>query len=215
MEIEQVSRRIEAMYVAKGYDLGWRLLAGPWSTLEAAKTALITMNPGGKIPEAPLVSVEEGSAYVVETWGAAERGQSQLQVQIQKLFKLVGADPVGVLSGYFVPFRSPGWSDLDHKEEALAFGTELWRDLLGDHRPQLTLTLGRPIYERMRNLLAAKEVLAGPAGWGAVQLRASQYQGGVLIGLPHLSRFALMGDVSREENLLAFINAAQGLNSLR
>ena len=64
----EIADEVALEYALGGFGLGWRLLACPWANLASARVALITLNPGGAVYEPPAVSVEAGSAYVIENW---------------------------------------------------------------------------------------------------------------------------------------------------
>ena len=181
-----------------GYRLGWSLLACPWANLDAPDVALITRNPGGSDYEPRHLSNETGSSYVIESWLGRPAGQAPLQRQVQGLYRVAGVDPHSVLAGYLVPFRSPSWDALEHKAEALQFGVALWRELLGDHRPRITFTISEVVFNEVRAMFDGEATSKVPAGWGNASIRVSDYDGGRLIGLPHLSRYQLFGDPMRE-----------------
>jgi hypothetical protein len=99
-----------------------------------------------------------------------------------------------VLSGYLVPFRSPTWAALKAPEEARDFGVELWRKLLGGRRPRLTFTIGQIVFQSMQEIFDGDKASEHASGWGKIKIRVCEYEGGKLIGLPHLSRFQLFSD---------------------
>ena len=196
----EVWDQIDSACVRQGHGLGWRLLTCPWANFQRAEVALMTLNPGGSSYEPPSLSVEAGSAYVIEGWLGRDPGSSPLQRQVQRLCAIIGVDPAEVLSGYLVPFRSPTWAKLDRSRHALEFGVTLWRDLFRDWRPHLTFTISEVAFQAMHQILKAGPVSHVPSGWGKVSIRTADYDGGRLVGLPHLSRFQLFGgDEGREE----------------
>jgi hypothetical protein len=184
---------IQQAYDRLEYDLGWRLLGCPWANLAKPEVALITLNPGGSQAEPDILAPDIGCIYETERWGPGD-SYNPLQIQIQRLFGLAGVQGDKVLSGYLVPFRSPTWAALQKREEALEFGLGMWRELLGGHQPRLTFTIGEAVFQSMRNILKGESPTPHPSGWGRVKIRVCEYDGGKLIGLPHLSRFQLFGD---------------------
>ena len=197
---------IDEAYHRFGYathipTLGWSLLACPWARLIDADVALITLNPGGggKRDQGDVseygtgVSGEEGCAYVIEDWGHGP-GKAPLQQQIQRLFEVAKVAPADVLCGYLVPFRSPDWVH-GVSAEALKFGKVLWGQLFGTRRPALTFTLGRPAYDAVFELFGCVPQSKTHSGWGDTWIRCASYEGGRLIGLPHLSRFRIFGHI--------------------
>lgn len=199
MTRDELTARIDEAHDGLGCRLGWLLLACPWINVVGADVALITLNPGGFRPEPNRLSYEVGSTYVHETWLGRERPDAPLQIQIQHLFKIALAEADDVLAGYLVPFRSPTWDELPRPSEALEFGVGLWRELLGSRRPRLTFTISNIVFREMRAMFAGGPVTLSQSGWGNARIRVSDYDGGRLIGLPHLSRYRLFGVPKRDE----------------
>jgi hypothetical protein len=205
---------IERAYDQLGYDLGWRFLSVSRAVLEGqVKIAFVTLNPGGnQIPvDHPTASCENGPSYLVERWRGKPPGQAPLQVQVQKLFEgLVGH--LGFqgasqqlmersLIGHYVPFRSPRFADLPHKEEALSVGRHIWSRLLHHARPRLIICLGREAQGELRSLLeddltgVHEKTQSFPSGWGNYKIEIDTYEVKSevtrLLYLPHLSTFKL------------------------
>ena len=103
---------IEAEYRRLGHTIGWRFVTSSEKNIGKADVALVTQNPGGDVddPNAPRWSVENGNAYGIESWRGVPAGQDPLQIQVKRMFEVLGVDINSVLSGYFVPFRA----DSDH-----------------------------------------------------------------------------------------------------
>lgn len=205
---------IERAYDQLGYELGWRFLSVSRRVLEEqAKIAFVTLNPGGRQISAdhPTASCEHGASYLVERWRGNLPGQAPLQVQVQKLFEaLVGhLDFQGgskqlmerSLIGHYVPFRSPRFADLPHKDSALSVGRCIWARLLRHVKPKLIICLGREVQGELRLLLQhdlngvheATQSLS--SGWGNLEIEFDTYdvESRVtrLLYLPHLSTFKL------------------------
>lgn len=186
---------IEAAYLQSGNTLGWRLLSSPASTIEGADIAFIGLNPGGHRyePDHPSFAVPGTSAYVDESWKGAPPGESPLQKQVRALFRGLGAKPEDVLSGNLVPFRSPSWADLNNKPYALDFGFRIWREILGRARPRLVIGMGRQVTQKLKQILATHDEERVTVGWGNVSATRAVFTEGRLVGLPHLSRFPIVG----------------------
>lgn len=193
-----LKRRIEHEYRAGGYKLGWRLLYSPETVLGQARVAFVGLNPGGdyRPTDHAEFAMAAGSAYEAESWGAAP-GQSKLQRQVTALFRKLGQRPENVLAGNLVPFRSPSWDALPNREQALEFGREIWSNILARARPQLVIAMGGEVFPALSNVLRVQNVVQVPVGWGAVSGSRADFPGGILVRLPHLSRF---GIVSRNES---------------
>lgn len=192
MDKDAVARRVQQAYDRLGHSLGWSLLACPWANLAAPEVALITLNPGGNVFSPPGLSEEKGSAYVEQDWLGKGAGAEPLQRQIQRLCVIADVDIRQVLAGYLVPFRSPSWRALARPDESLAFGVELWAELLGGHRPRVTFPISDVVFQAVRGIFGGGDIRLTDARWGKVQIRSCDYPGGRLIGLPHLSRYRLL-----------------------
>lgn len=185
--------RIENQYRADGYELGWRLLYGPEVVLEGARVAFLGINPGCRNPSAYQAefATEHGSAYALESWGTPP-GEDGFQRQVLALFEKVGERPEAVLAGNLVPFRSPNWQALPNKRRALAFGKDIWRDILASARPQLVICMGVDVLVALRDILEVRETERIPVGWGDYCGERGKFASGMLIRIPHLSRFPII-----------------------
>jgi hypothetical protein len=184
---------IQAEYERLGHSLGWRLLTCPARNIESSSVALITSNPGGSIREPPKWSVEDGSAYVIESWKSRPPGKENLQRQVRRMCEVMMLHPEDVLSGYFVPFRSQRWQQLPKKAASIQFGTRIWRDILHLGKVTTAIAFGKsdigPYVARIFDATANAEV---PTGWGDQTISVYRFglQGKLLL-LPHLSTFKL------------------------
>ncbi|MFC3703350.1 uracil-DNA glycosylase family protein [Devosia honganensis] len=202
MTFEDIRRRIEIEYVAGGYGLGWRLLASPISCLNECRVAFIGLNPGGNEDTGHArLAMDVGSAYVEERWAGYAPGQSPLQRQVQRLFRNLEVEPPHVLAGNLVPFRSPDWAALPNKTRALAFGNTIWTELLRRAEPELIVTMGGTVFESLAAQLGLTRMKRVASGWGQVAIRYGEADGRKMVGLPHLSRFALLGRPESERPL--------------
>ena len=203
------ARQIEAAYQQLGYTLGWRLLTCPEANIRTASVALITINPGGGEFIPAKAAVEEGSAYVVESWKGCAPGREKLQLQVQRMYQLLNVVPSEVLSGYLVPFRSPDWKRLARKSESLTLGLELWRGILAMTKLNLVVAFGKEIAPHVSCLLSADLVGKVTASWGKETIDVYRFgEAGKLVVLPHLSRFSLFCRTGSEA---AFLSALEGL----
>ena len=191
---DQMERDISSTYQRLGYALGWRLLYSPLEVLNGAEVALLGINPGGNWddPAHGRMSMARGSAYVVESWEGAARGQSKLQVQVRALCRMLNQAPEVVLAGNLVPFRSPNWDMLDHRSVATTFGKQLWSSILDRANPKLVVCLGRETFEALVGKRAASSAESVPVGWGNYDANRCQIGDRVFVRLPHLSRFGIM-----------------------
>jgi hypothetical protein len=110
---------------------------------------------------------------------------------VQMLFDVARVTPDEVLCGYLVPFRTTNAREIS--ANALDFGIDLWRTLLGSRRPQLTFAMGRQVFDALCTLFDSTREGMISSGWGQTWIRQASYDGGRLIGLPHLSRYKIFG----------------------
>jgi hypothetical protein len=188
------SQEIQDEHDRLGHRLGWRWLATPMSTLKSAHTAILTLNPGGRYYEEPVLSCENGNAYFDESWKGRRAGSDPLQVQIQRLIALSGATKTTVCIGHLVPFRSPDWRSLDRKIESLSYGFGLWQKATQVSRFKTIFMIGNDTAKILIERYGAHLVGYNQTGWGsATSGHWVDDNGRAFIGLPHLSRFAVLG----------------------
>jgi hypothetical protein len=189
-----------------GHHLGWRLLCSPARNVEAADVALITCNPAGNAIEPNRWSVEGGSAYVIESWKDYPPGTEKLQRQIRRMFDIMEVNPADVLSGYFVPFRSPNWRSLPRKDESIQFGIQIWREIFLHSKATTIIAFGKEIKRHVATLLAAAPRSTCRAGWGTQTIDVLTFGShGKLVVLPHLSRFSLFNRPDSEQAFRAVV----------
>lgn len=204
---------IDAAYKRLDHQIGWRFLSGPKANLNrATQVAFITLNPGGKEdpPDHPHESQELGSAYLVEKWDGKPPGQSNLQVQVGTMFKLM-AERLGIsdyrllmnktLAGYFIPFRSPNYASLANKAESVDFAKRLWTDIFAHIAPTTIITMDRLTFKHVRKIIRDRYLskpvrqFQVPTGWGNYQADIVRFgsvdDGLTLVRIPHLSRFGI------------------------
>lgn len=189
--------------------IGWRLLYSPRRVLDGARVAFLGLNPGGRSlrPEHGEFSSEAGSAYrrEIESWGAS----SPLQDQVMEVFRRLKVTPEDVLAGNLVPFRSSREVTLAGRREAIAFGESLWREILGEVRPQIVVSMHRHVNGVISKLLGVRSCGSVPTGWGNVTgMRGEFGRGGIWIGLPQLSQYKIM---KRSESQQALDHLFSGL----
>jgi hypothetical protein len=214
---EEATEAITQAYSSLGHGLGWRFLYTPARTLAPGAPLLVVgLNPGGdEDPGRPQLSVETGNAYRVEPWGA--NGQlNPLQLQVCALYErlaeyLPDCDRDTLmdisLSANFCPFRSPSWAALPSKRESVAFSQDLWSRVLDTTIPPALICLtdlpARYIAGSLQKVnwrVAEEQIIK--VGWGSVtcSIRTLTRMGDetVLVRLPHLSRFRIIGRAESE-----------------
>jgi hypothetical protein len=208
---DEASADIQQAYEEFGHTLGWRFLYTPAETLNPKAPLLFAgLNPGGRAFESPQASSEGGNAYRIEPWGIAGR-LNRLQEQVCGLYERIAANSSGwnrdglmdaSLAANYCPFRSADWASLPRKRESVVFSRNLWRRLLASSLPPLIIALTERVAAELQYVLIT---LGGsqyfheyrPVGWGSVTYSVRQIRVAertvLIIGLPHLSRFAIIG----------------------
>ncbi|MFN0113359.1 MAG: uracil-DNA glycosylase family protein [Paracoccaceae bacterium] len=202
--MDGIRQRIENAADQFGYSLGWRLLYSPIDVIRGARVAFLGLNPGGDSPEPHRdgIARPSGSAYVEEEWKGFRPGMAPLQKQVLALFEKLRVAPERVLAGNIVPFRSPDWKSLPHKDHALRLGYEVWRQLLVAAKPELVIAMGSDAHEPVLKLTGASAVRSVPLGWGNVRVVAADAPGLRVVTLPHLSRYRVV-DRAESQSALA------------
>lgn len=189
---------VQAEYERLGYSRGWSFMGTPERALREARVAFVGLNPGGggetdTYEYGGLWDFPEGNAYFDERWGP-NASETAIQRQIWRWHEMVGLGPHESLCAHFIPFRSPDWHSLEHKDEALAFGQRLWNWVLGVSPASLFVTMGKEPARQLAVILKARHVAQLPTGWGQqmIDVRDSA-DGRRVVGMPHPSRYALFG----------------------
>jgi hypothetical protein len=195
MDAEILATRIQKKHDQLGCQQGWRLLYSPLSTIESAQIAFIGLQPGvsSRDSEHPKLFSEIGSSYEIEQWGRYPPGEAPLQRQVRMLFAQFGAKPAEVLAGNLVPFRSSNWSGFRSRLEAIDFGITLWMEVLKLAQRDLVITMSGPVTKEVSKALGIRRLEERNAGWGDIRVYRGYNDRLRLIGIPHLSRFRIMG----------------------
>jgi uracil-DNA glycosylase len=188
--------------------MGWRLLYSPWRTTQSASVAFIGLNPGGDESNTDHGEIDTvGSAYESEDWSTAKHtyspGKSPLQLQVRKLFGMLGVNASDVLAGNLVPFRSPSWKSLPRRDEAISFGAELWRALITHANPRLIVVMSQEPWEALLRDWKIANIESKGINWGSYQIRRGNWEGTKVVALPHLSRFRIM-ERSKSEDAVSW-----------
>lgn len=176
-----------------GLSDGFKFLYTPWSTIESAQVAFLSLNPGVPPDEAELrvISDERGNSYEIER----ETTRSPITAQFLALAKLINLPPASILTGVAAPFRTNHWEDLSTIQSitALELGREFWSKPLLRSDLRLILAVSAEAAALAVDLTNATFELELPAYWGTMSLRRYRTPDGrAIIHLPHLSRFQLL-----------------------
>lgn len=177
-----------------GFVDGFKLVYGPWETLEQAEVAFLSLNPGRAPHRAAsrMISDERGNFYEVERSTA----RSPITDQFLRLAELLDVRPCDILTGVAAPFRSDSWGGLTDRQRrgALALGKRFWEAPLSRPELRLIVVCSKPAADLVVEVTKASPVDEYPAGWGGVKLRRYCVQPDrKIVHLPHLSRFKLLG----------------------
>lgn len=180
-----------------GYDMGWKFLYCPWSTIEKAKVGFVSLNPG-RAPNNTLirtVSDESGNSYEVEK----NVTQSPITGQFLTLCSLIGITPRQCLTGVIAPFRTIDWQPARDKR-SLEIGKEFWKELLSVSPVKTLFAVGAETEKVLVEILSSTLDTEVPSGWGNYKIRRYAAGGRSIIALPHLSRFKLLSSkIGREQ----------------
>lgn len=197
---------LETSENALGFTLGFKPLYCPWETLHTAKVAFLSLNPG-RAPnnaELRLTSDERGNSYEVEKYTT----RSPLTAQFLLLCDLLGLRPSEVLTGVAAPFRSNNWQELtlQQRKGSLEIGRRFWEQPLSCSGLQMVITCSTEATKLAVSITAARPDTEVSAAWGKIRLRRFVSESGkVVIQLPHLSRFRLLGRPASEAAILSLI----------
>ena len=92
------------------------------------------------------------------------------------------------------------------RRDALAFGKALWTDILRHAQPQMVVAMGGVTIAALAEVLKVRDLENVPVGWGNVTGKRGHHTAGPFVGLPHLSRFAIIGRPESEPGLQRLLN---------
>ncbi len=199
MDRESWQGRLEELEPAIGLTDGFKFLYCPWATLDRARVAFVSLNPGLPPPGADLrcVSDERGCSYEIEQGVTL----SPITDQYLSMCRFIGVAPSDVLAGVAFPFRSGRWCDLtsEQMEYGLRVGEEFWSSALTRGKLALVIVCSSEAASLIVRLTSAELLRVTAAGWGSQVIRVFRSASGVrVVHLPHLSRFRLFGRVASE-----------------
>lgn len=202
-------KELEETGIDLGFSDGYKFVYGPWTTLDKAVVAFLSLNPGTAPDGADMctISDERGNSYAVER----EETKSPLTDQFLLLAQLLGRRPADILTGVVAPFRSDSWGNLEkrQREESLAIGRRFWRGPLSRPDLRLVIACSGEAGKLVAGILGASLDSVVCAGWGNIKLRRYlSPQGEVVVQLPHLSRFRLLGRERSEPKVREFLDEA-------
>lgn len=184
-------------------DESGTILYSSSATLKPGKYYFLGLNPGGTDANTNTIRQSLGNlgtrtdnAYLDEDWSSDSRsygkGRHPLQKSFRSLFVALGEDPRAICASNLIFSRS-----ISEKGAGGAKRTELcWavhEAILEIVRPAVIITFGRQPFNFFRYKLSGTAAEDSRAGHGNWTWRYSILKTGEkLIGLPHLSRYALI-----------------------
>ena len=209
MNQEEWTKILEEKEAELGFNAGFKFVYGPWATLDNAEIAFLSLNPG-RAPDAAemrTISDERGNSYEVEQFTT----KSPITNQFLQLANFLNKQPSEILAGVIAPFRSDGWDELSEQQKtgSLALGYKFWNEPLRQSSLKLIIACSEEAKELAVRMTSASFKLERPSGWGKIQIRGYRSEDGkIILHLPHLSRFKLMG---REQSEQAIRSALEEL----
>lgn len=185
---------IEAEYRRLGYDQGWAFAMTPMARMHTAGTMIIGLNPGGEShSEDTHFESENSNAYYTGVW-TSNGSPTAVQTQVRLLHELLGLSQDETFAAQYIPFRSASFESLQNKTEALGFAYKLWSELMPNVAARRIVCMGNTVFWQIVKLLDAKHFGSVRAGWGSVTIkRAVAGNRRLVVGIPHPSRFQLLG----------------------
>lgn len=209
MDRDEWTERLAKDEKALGFSNGFKFVYGPWATLDTAKVAFLSLNPGRPPDNVDMrtVSDERGNSYEVERLIT----RSPITDQFLKLAEFLGHQPSDILTGVIAPFRSDDWDGMtrEQKSRSLDLGREFWSIPLSRPELHLVISCSQEATNTVVKLTDASFEKEQPARWGNTRLRRYRANNNkVILHLPHLSRYRLLGREPSEQALRAILDGA-------
>lgn len=195
-----------------------RVLYSATDTLRPGAIYVLGLNPGGR-PDRPLGTVGEaieslttqsGNAYLDESWKGCAPGAAPIQRRVRWLLEALGQNPRAVCASNLIFLRSRDASGCEYPQAA-----DLCRPvhaaILSIVQPRLILAFGHSRispFAYLKHICQPPSIESVAAGHGTWQCLGFTAREGIrVVGLPHLSRYA----VDRYPHVAAWVRATAGL----
>lgn len=175
-------------------------------TLRPGPVYLLGLNPGGdpkareeRTIEAALASLptKRTNAFLDEMWAGHVAGESVLQRRIRVLLEGLGLAVRDVCASNLIFQRSVSAEDLQFRSLA-ALCWPVHERIIEIVRPKVIITFGngpKSPYSFVRDSLGATKQEAFPSGHGTWNCLLSFSDRAAVVGVPHLSRYAIRSEV--------------------
>lgn len=189
-------------------DRSGQVLMSGASTLRPGRIYLLGLNPGGDPDNHALMTIgqslddlvsrtrAERNSYLVEWPGGARK--NLVRHRILDLIWGLGLEPHEVCASNLIFTRSPGEASCSYQDLEACW--RVHEHILRVVRPKAIVTYGSPVYDALVRRYATwgcveehRPVAYCPGPWQARSLHVRE--GVRLIGLPHVSRYAVNKDV--------------------
>lgn len=203
--------------LGKILDESGTLFYSSCATLVPGRYYFLGLNPGGADIKTKTIGQSlrdlshlTANAYLDENWGSDSRafgvGRHPLQKNFKALFDALGEDPRAVCASNLIFSRSIGEKGSGGRERA-ELCWPVHQAVLAIVQPLAIITFGRQPFNFILEKLSGTAPQDSRAGHGNWTWRCSSLKAGQkLIGLPHLSRYAL----SSRQHVLAQIKELIG-----
>lgn len=183
-------------------DESGTILYSSCESLKPGKYYFLGLNPGGADADTKTIRQSLGnlntvkdSAYLDEDWSSDSRSYDKARHPLQKNFKCVfealGEDPRAVCASNLIFSRSLSEKGAGGRERA-ELCWPVHKSILEIVRPISIITFGQQPFDFIRDKVGGTDPEKYPSGHGQWKWRYSILKTGEkLIGLPHLSRYAL------------------------
>lgn len=182
-------------------DRSGSILYSAQSTLRPGRLYLLGLNPGGDSTKHHTIGedldqlrVTKRNAYIHESWERhREAGGAPLQQRVQWLMGRLGEDVEDVCAANLIFARSKDASGSEYPQLAhLCWPVHL--AILEIVRPRLIIAYGNSDvspYAYLRSQLGGSSEQVFDSGHGTWKFRVFRSAGQWIVGLPHLSRYAI------------------------
>lgn len=170
------------------------------STLQSGDVYLLGINPGGDPDKQATKTIKDSlselptrtkNAYLVK-WRDRDPGKAPIQRRVQWLLDALGHELSNVAASNLVFVRSKDASGIIQKYAGLCWPVHV--RIIEIVRPKYIITFGQGVFEYLRQRMPVGVESQHPAKHGSWMCRRfDSIDGCRVVGLPHLSRYDIIG----------------------